>query len=369
MYLNKLKLSNFKNITETELSFCKNINCLVGENGVGKTNLLDAIHYLSFCKSYFNVIDGNNIKYDEEFFAIHGYYTFEENTDEKFSCSLKKGQRKLFRYGEKEYNRFSEHIGKIPLVMITPSDQELIIGSSELRRKFLDLVISQADIIYLDNLIKYNKVLEQRNRLLKHFSSTMSFDALSLQIWDEQLAGYGTQIHNKRKEFIDNFAELFQYYYNYITSDKELVSIEYQSSDLDENYLSLLFDSRERDRILNYTSIGVHKDDLILKMNDRNIRKYASQGQQKSFLLALKLAQFEYIFKRTKIKPILLLDDIFDKLDLSRISKLMQLVGSERFGQAFITDTQLGRVEDIFKKTNIEHKIYKLSERGIIDEK
>ncbi|MCK9163015.1 MAG: DNA replication/repair protein RecF [Bacteroidales bacterium] len=368
MYLNKLKLNNFKNISETELSFCKNVNCFVGENGVGKTNLLDSIHYLSFCKSYFNLIDGNNINYNEDFFAIHGFYNFDDNSNEKFSCSLRRGERKQFKCGDKEYNKFSQHIGKITLVMITPSDQELIIGASELRRRFLDLVISQADKLYLDNLIKYNKALEQRNRLLKHFSTNMSFDEDSIMIWDEQLINYGSKIHKKRKEFIKDFANLFQFYYNFITSEKEIVSLEYDSLDLENNYKQLLIDARHKDRVLGYTSIGVHKDDLGLRMDNRNIKKYASQGQQKSFLLALKLAQFEYIFKITKIKPILLLDDIFDKLDLNRISKLMELVGSDRFGQSFITDTQIGRIEDIFKSTDIEHKIYKLTEKGIVDE-
>lgn len=365
MYLNKLKLNNFKNITEVDLSFCKNVNCLVGENGVGKTNILDAIHYLSFCKSYFNVIDNNNIKYEKEFFAIHGFYTFDDKSNEKFSCSLKRGLRKQFKCVDKEYNKFSEHIGKIPLVMITPSDQELIIGGSELRRKFLDLVISQADILYLDNLIKYNKVLEQRNRLLKQFSQTMSFDNQSLQLWDEQLVAYGIEIYKKRKAFIEDFASLFQYYYNYISSDKEEVEITYNSEDFENNFQSLLLNARDKDRILNYTTVGVHKDDLSLKMKGHNVKKFASQGQQKSFLLALKLAQFEYILNQRKTKPILLLDDVFDKLDLKRINQLMLLVGSDRFGQVFVTDTQLGRVENIFKNTDIEHRIYTITDKGV----
>ena len=365
MYLNKLKLNNFKNITEVDLSFCKNVNCLVGENGVGKTNILDAIHYLSFCKSYFNVIDNNNIKYEEEFFAIHGFYTFDDKSNEKFSCSLKRGLRKQFKCEDKEYNKFSEHIGKIPLVMITPSDQELIIGGSELRRKFLDLVISQADILYLDNLIKYNKALEQRNHLLKYFSQTISFDAQSLQIWDDQLVAYGIEIHKKRKTFIGDFTSLFQYYYNYISSEKEEVEVTYNSEDFENNFQSLLLNARDKDRILNYTTVGVHKDDLSLKMKGYNVKKYASQGQQKSFLLALKLAQFEYILNQRKTKPILLLDDVFDKLDLKRINQLMLLVGSDRFGQVFVTDTQLGRVEDIFKNTDVEHRIYTITDKGV----
>lgn len=369
MYLNKLKLNNFKNISQAELTFCANVNCLVGENGVGKTNILDAIHYLSFCKSYFNVIDANNIKYDEDFFSIHGFYSFKENSIEKYSCVLKKAERKLFKCEDKEYNRFSEHIGKIPLVMITPSDQELIIGGSELRRKFLDLVISQVDTLYLDNLIKYNKALMQRNALLKHFYQTHTFNLQSLQIWDEQMISFGTIIHNRRKSFISEFSPIFQYYYNFISSEKEQVEISYVSDELADNYQELLNLSLERDRVLKYTSVGIHKDDLELSMNGNGVKKYASQGQQKSFLLALKLAQFEYIYKRTKIKPILLLDDVFDKLDLKRINQLLHLVGSDRFGQVFVTDTQLGRVESIFENTDMEHKIYTISEKGIENEK
>lgn len=365
MYLNKLKLSNFKNIEQAELSFCKKVNCLVGENGVGKTNILDSIHYLSFCKSYFNVIDSNNIRHNEDFFSIHGFYDFDNNGIEKFSCVLRKGERKLFKCDDKEYTRFSEHIGKIPLVMITPSDQELIVGGSELRRKFLDLIISQVDNLYLDNLIKYNKALVQRNTLLKHFYQTNTFSTESLKIWDEQMISYGSVIHNRRKSFIEEFSPIFQYYYNFISSDKEKVSLEYVSDDLENNYEKFLDDSIEKDRILRYTSIGIHKDDLGLMMNDNSVKRFASQGQQKSFLLALKLAQFEYIFKRTKIKPILLLDDIFDKLDLKRINQLLVLTAGERFGQVFITDTQLGRVESMFEQTNMEHKIYRISQKGI----
>lgn len=358
MYLHKLKLNNFKNIPEADLTFCPNVNCLVGLNGVGKTNILDSIHYLSFCKSYFSVIDSNNIKHDEEFFSIHGFYNYQDDIEEKYSCSLKKGNRKQFKNRDKEYNKLSEHIGKIPLVMITPSDQELIVGSGEIRRKFIDLVISQADIVYLDSLIQYNKALEQRNKLLKYFSESKSFDSISLSLWDEQLIHFGKEINRKRKEFIENFSEPFQDYYTLITSGKEIVSLDYLTKDYENDFENILLGNRERDRILNYTSSGVHKDDLGLMLNGYNVRKYASQGQQKSFLLALKLAQFEYLFNRKGIKPILLLDDVFDKLDLERIEQLIYLVGSDRFGQVFLSDTQIGRVESIFKKIDIEHKIF-----------
>lgn len=359
MYLNQLKVNNFRNINEIDMIFCENVNCFVGNNGVGKTNILDTIYYLSFCKSYFNTLDSANINNNENFFSIHGYYSSDSSGCEKYSCSLIKGQRKQFKCQDKDYNKFSEHIGKIPLVMITPSDQELIIGGSDIRRKFLDSVISQADLIYLDYLIQYNKALEQRNKLLRHFSSTQSFDDESLSIWDEQLIRYGREIHIKRKIFIKEFSIPFQYYYNLISSNKESIGIEYLTKDYEKDFKNILVKSREKDKILNYTSNGIHKDDLNLSLDNVNIKKYASQGQQKTFLIALKLAQFEYLYKQKGHKPILLLDDIFDKLDLNRIEQLIYLVGSDRFGQVFLTDTQIGRVESIFKKAYIEHKIYR----------
>ncbi|MFA5541469.1 MAG: DNA replication/repair protein RecF [Bacteroidales bacterium] len=358
MHLKHLKVNNFRNIESLDMEFCPNVNCFVGENGVGKTNILDAIYYLSFCKSYFNTQDNLNIRNNEEFFSIHGYYSFENKEEEKYSCSLVKGARKQFKCQDKEYSKFSEHIGKIPLVMITPSDQELILGGSEIRRKFIDLVISQADILYLDSLIQYNKALEQRNRLLKYFSQTQHFDEVSLFLWDEQLIRYGKEIYKKRKEFIEDFSQPFTYYYKLISSNKEEISIDYITMDYENEFNNILIENRQKDRVLSYTSLGPHKDDIFLGLDGVNIKKYASQGQQKTFLLALKLAQFEYLYKQNGQRPILLLDDIFDKLDLTRIEQLINLVGSERFGQVFLTDTQIGRIEDIFKRIDIEHKIY-----------
>jgi recF protein len=366
MHISRLKLNNFRNIKEADLLFCQNINCFVGANGVGKTNILDAIYYLSFCKSYFNILDANNISYGESFFAINGFYEMALDSKEHFSASMKKGEKKLFRFSDKEYTKLSEHIGKVPLVMITPLDERLIIGGSESRRRFVDSVISQADSIYLHNVIAYNKALEQKNSLLRKYSfGTMPTNCDSLDIWDEQLLRYGLLIYEKRKEFLLDFSPLFEFYYNYISSKKEKVSLSYKTNVYQQTFASMILSSRQRDLILTYSTIGVHKDDLNMSMEGYEIKKQASQGQQKSFLLALKLAQFEYLYKQRGIKPILLLDDVFDKLDAQRVSQLINLVGTERFGQVFITDTQQGRVEEIFENTQIEHKLFAVSEGGI----
>lgn len=362
MHLNKLTLSNFKNISQEEFSFCKNVNCFVGENGAGKTNILDAIYYLSLCKSYFSNIDANNIKHESDFFSIHGLYDMDENGNiEKYSCVVQRGVKKIFKLDDNPYTKLAQHICKIPLVIITPSDQELIIGQSFIRRKFVDIVLSQAIPLYVQNLSDYNRALQQRNICLKKCNSTSLSDLETIKLLDEQLISLGKEVHIARKKFINEFSSIVQYYYNYISSEKEQVRLQYQSQDLENNFRNLLLESRERDIFLGYTTIGVHKDDLLLKMNQYEVKKYASQGQQKSFLIALKLAQFEYLFKKTKLKPILLLDDIFDKLDLSRIKQLMSLVGSDRFGQVFLTDTQIERIKEIFLNQDVEHRIYKIS--------
>lgn len=361
MHLKQLKINNYRNLEDLSMTFSEKINCFVGENGVGKTNILDTIYYLSFCKSYFNTQDQRNIRTDQEYFTIHGEYDFEQSI-ERFSCALKKGDKKKFRCGDKDYNRFSEHIGKIPLVMITPSDQEIILGGSEVRRRFVDQVISQADNVYLDNLIQYNRAIEQRNKLLKYFQQNNSFDETSLSIWDEQMIRYGKEINKKRREFVEEIKPPFEYYYDYISSGKENIDIRYSSSNYEEDFEAILLEARQKDRVMGHSTVGVHRDDIDLLLDGINIKRYASQGQQKTFLLALKLAQFEYLYKHKKEKPILLMDDIFDKLDLGRIEQLINLVGSDRFGQVFLTDTQIGRVESIFENKDIKHKIYRYNE-------
>ena len=362
MYLKKIKIANFKSYTNLEVSFSSNINCIVGNNGVGKTNLLDAIYYLSFTKSYFNSLDNQNIKYTEPFFAIHGSYSFSDFTDlDQVSCVQKRGQNKQVKYNKKTYSRISDHIGKIPLVMVSPYDQDLIQGGSELRRKFLDGVISQTDNLYLEELLQYQKALDQRNKLLKRFHEDRYFDEELLQLWDEQLVRLGQPIYDKRKQFLKSFLPIFNGYFKLISNSAEIVSIEYDSQlNGADDYLLLLRTSWTKDSYTQYTTVGIHKDDLVFRIGEENfpIKKFGSQGQQKTFVLALKLAQFEYIASSRNLKPILLLDDVFDKLDMERVKQLIVLVGSERFGQVFLTDTQKERIEMMFQDMELEHEVF-----------
>lgn len=357
MYLTNFKLTNFKTYAELDVDFCSNINCLVGNNGVGKTNLLDAVYYLSFCKSFFNSIDSQNIRQGEDFFAIHGNYRFEQD-QVTVSCIQKKGQPKQVRWNKKSYKTFGEHIGRIPLVIISPVDQNIIMGGSELRRKFVDGVISQTDKGYLDHLLQYQKALDQRNRLLKQFYEDRQWDEPSIAIWDEQLVRHGQVLYQGRKEFLDDFRPLFADYYSWITNSQEAAVLGYVSRS-EIPFEQQLQEARQDDKYALYTTVGPHKDDLELAIGDFNIKKFGSQGQQKTFVLALKLAQFEYIYRRCGQKPILLLDDIFDKLDMLRVTQLIHLVGSDRFGQVFLTDTQPGRVENIFAQIpQVEHALF-----------
>lgn len=358
MYLKKLQLSNFKNCTSAELDFSDKINCFIGNNGAGKTNILDAIYYLSFCKSYFNSIDTQNIKHDEDFFAVHGEYFNQEKTNDRVSCVQKRAKKKSFKINKKEYDRFADHIGLIPLVMISPYDRDLINDGSELRRKYIDGVISQFDNIYLKKLIDYNKTLLQRNAQLKHFVERHYFDKDSLQIWNDKLAELGAIIFDKRKSFLQEFNPLFESFYKYLSADNEKVEIEYNSQLFDANLLDLLDENLEKDRMVKYTTNGIHKDDLIFNINGFPVKKFGSQGQQKSFVIAIKLAQFEFTRQKKGFKPILLFDDIFDKLDHDRVQQIIHLVNENNFGQIFITDTQRQRVENIFKQADIDHKIF-----------
>lgn len=357
MHLKQLSLVNFKNYEESELFLSKQANCFTGNNGEGKTNVLDAIHYLSFCKSFFNPIDSHNIKHEAPFFLIQGHYEL-NNVEEEIYCGLKKNQKKVFKRNKKEYNRLADHIGLFPLVMISPSDSDLITEGSESRRKFIDSVISQFDKKYLEALISYNKIISQRNALLKHFGKTGSFDAESLEIWDMQLIVQGHKIHAVRKDFLEGFTPIFQHYYEQISGNKEQVNITYSSHLNEAGFEHVLANALQKDRFVEYTSAGTHKDNLIFTINGYPVKKYASQGQQKSFLIALKLAQFDVIKKQKEIAPILLLDDIYDKLDDLRVQQLMQLVCSENFGQLFITDTHPTRLSDIFKRSSVDYKAF-----------
>jgi DNA replication and repair protein RecF len=359
MHLQKITLVNFKNFEFQTFDFQQEINCFVGNNGVGKTTVLDAIYYLSFAKSYFNPAATQNIKHSEEFFMIEGEYQINDKID-NVVCSLKRGNKKVVKRNGKVYEKFSEHIGFLPLVIISPGDSDLIVEGSDTRRKFMDNVISQSDKLYLQTIIKYNKVLAQRNSLLKYFAANRTFDALNLKVYDEQLESYGSVIFKRRTEFLEVFIPIFKERYAAISSSKEQVSLVYKTQ-LDEGSLLELFaQNMERDRLLQYTSVGIHKDDLSFEIDGYPIKKFGSQGQQKSYLIALKLAQFDFIKSQANIKPILLLDDIFDKLDDLRVEQLINLVNNDEFGQLFISDTHKQRTEDVVKKTNQPYKIFQL---------
>lgn len=359
MFLKRLSLINYKNFDSQIFEFDSKINCFVGPNGVGKTNALDAIYHLSFGKGYFNPIGSQNISHGEDFFVIDGEF---ENLDreEKIICSLKKGMKKIIKRNGKVYDRLSDHIGLLPLVIISPADRDLIIEGSETRRKFLDGVISQSDKAYLQTLINYNKVLLQRNSLLKYFMANQTFDAGTLAIYDEQLSQYGTAIFKKRLHFIEAFIPIFKEQYGVISGGNEVVGLSYDSKLLEEDLLGLLARNIEKDRVLQYTSVGIHKDDLNFEIASHPIKKFGSQGQQKSFLIALKFAQFQFIKEQAKTTPILLLDDIFDKLDEHRVAQIVKLVDNENFGQIFISDTHAERTENIVKQIHQSYKIFKL---------
>ena len=359
MYLKKLSLINYKNFDASEFEFDQNINCFVGNNGVGKTNVLEAIYFLSFTKGYFNSVVSQHIKHQSDFFVIDGSYTINKRL-ENINCSLKKGAKKIIKRNGKEYEKITEHIGYIPLVIISPIDNNLIAEGSNIRRKFIDGVISQSDTKYLHQLIDYNKILTQRNSLLKYFAANRTYDALNIEVYNEQLATLGESIHKKRAAFLEDFIPIFKKRYKHLSNGNEEVNLQYKSQLFDANLKTLLEESIDKDKLIQYTSTGIHKDDLIFKIEDYPIKKYGSQGQQKSYLIALKLAQFDFIQKQSKIKPLLLLDDIFDKLDESRVTQLLQLVNDEKFGQLFISDTNAKRTEKIIKKTNQSYKMFPL---------
>ena len=359
MYLKKISLFNYKNFSEANFEFDTKINCFVGKNGIGKTNVLDAIYHVSYGKSYFNPLAIQNIKHGEEFFVIDAELE-KENRAEQIVCSLKKGQKKILKRNGKVYDKFSDHIGFVPLVIISPADRDLIIEGSETRRKFMDSVISQLDAIYLQQLIQYQKIISQRNALLKYFALNHVFDNDTLSIYNEQLNEFAQSIFEKRKSFIEEFIPIFNKHHQAITDSQETVQLVYESHLFENDLLTLLQENLSKDKALQYTSVGVHKDDLSFEIDSHPIKKFGSQGQQKSFLIALKLAQFEFLKKQSGVKPILLFDDIFDKLDESRVAKIVEMVNSDTFGQLFISDTHPERTETIVKSTHQSYKIFNL---------
>ena len=360
MFLRYLKLTNFKSYEEAEFSFDENVNGIVGRNGSGKTNLLDAIYYLSFCKSYFSAQDVFSVRFDTDFFAIHGeFHNTETQNNTQVSCTYKNGHKSM-RANKKEYSRLSAHIGLFPVVMVSPYDSDIIHGGSELRRKFFDTIISQFDAEYLQQLISYRKLLMQRNALLKQMFESRKMDASICQIIDEQMIPLGNFIFTRRQDFIQNISPIFQKHYQQLSDGRETVEIQYQSGLLTSSYTEGLQSASVADARSGFSNFGVHKDDFLFLINGQPVKRYGSQGQQKSFSLALRLAQFDYSYERKKIKPILLLDDIFDKLDKARISELLNMVGQDHFGQVFISDTDENRVKQILGEFGIQHQILKI---------
>ncbi len=359
MYLKNLALFNYRSFSEATFTFDHKINCFVGRNGIGKTNVLDAIYHLAYGKSYFNPLAVQNIKHGEEFFVIDGEFE-KMNRAEQIVTSLKKGQKKILKRNGKAYDKFSDHIGFIPLVIISPADTDLITEGSDIRRRFLDSVISQLDSDYLQMLIRYQKVISQRNALLKYFASNRIFEPETLSLYDEQLDSLGEPIYEARKNFLTNFLPIFNRYHHLITESAENVALVYQSHLTESKTSQLLRDSLAKDRALQYTSAGVHKDDLSFEIDGHPIKKFGSQGQQKSFLIALKLAQFDFVRKQSGEKPILLFDDIFDKLDEVRVGKIVTMVNNDEFGQLFISDTHAQRTEAIVKQTHQSYKMFHL---------
>ena len=365
MILKHISILNYKNLEQVELDFSQNLNCIIGQNGMGKTNILDAVYYLSFCKSAFNSIDSQNIMHDRDFLVVQGFYETESGDKEIIYCGLKRKQKKQFKRNKKEYTRLSDHIGFIPLIMVSPSDNDLIAGGSEERRRFMDVVISQYDKEYLDALIRYNKALVQRNSLLKNEDMP---DEDVMTIWEEMMAASGEIVYKKRLTFIEEFIPVFQSIYSKISQDKEKVGLSYESHGALGGLAEIFKNNRIKDKIMGYSLRGIHKDDLIMTLGDFPIKREGSQGQNKTFLIALKLAQFDFL-KRTgsNTTPILLLDDIFDKLDASRVEQIVRMVSGDKFGQIFITDTNREHLDKILQKAEGEYKVFNV-ENGEVNE-
>lgn len=366
MILKSLKIQSFKNLEEKELLFSEKLNCFTGNNGAGKTNILDALYYLSFTKSYFNTSDQQNMKYGHDFFVLKGEYEINEKI-ETIYCAYSSAKKKIFKRNDKAYKKFSEHIGLLPAVIISPDDILLISGSAEERRKYIDSVISQYDKSYLYELIRYNKILSQRNRLLKNFNLNGYFDKDTIDVYNDQLHQSGTDIFEKRTHFVKKLIPVFNSYYEKISLRKEQVDLKYMSHLYINDLKELLRENEGRDKVLGYTSKGIHRDDLNFEINAHSLRKTGSQGQQKSFLTALKFAQFEFIKEQSQIKPILLLDDVFDKFDSERVEEIIKLTGDDNFGQIFITDTNPARVRKLVDGEKDDFKIFHVNKGRIAD--
>ena len=356
-YLKKISIINYKNIVDKEYNLDPKINCFVGNNGVGKTNILDSIYHLALGKSYFNLRNDQLINKNEDFMVIDGLFNL-NGKKENIICSIKRGDKKNLKRNGKTYKKFSNHIGLIPVVLISPYDNDLINEGSSERRKFIDSIISQNNKEYLINLIAYSRVIQNRNSLLKQYNKSVDFDLDTIKIYDDQIIKLSEPIFMARKNFFNDFKDLVIEKYDQISENQEKISIEYKSDLFDSEIKNLIENSFQKDIILQYTSSGIHKDDFIFNLDGSRIKKFGSQGQQKSFLIALKLAQFEYLKNKTGNSPILLLDDIFDKLDLIRVKRIVEIVNSTNFGQLFLSDTDRERIEKVLSSLNLSSKIF-----------
>ena len=370
MILERLSIINYKNIREAQLTLSPKINCFIGHNGAGKTNVLDAVYFLSFCHSAHTTQDSLVIKHGEEFFVLEGDYS--DAGDQSASdtqhldiyCGMKRGTKKHFKRNKKEYKRLSEHIGLIPLVMVSPSDTLLIEGGSEERRRLMDLVISQYDRNYIDSINRYNKALQQRNVMLKLEDEP---DPEVMSLWEEQMAIEGERIYERRAAFVKELVPIFQHYYERISDNKEQVAIEYVSHCQRGPLLEVIQRDRQKDRIMGFSLHGVHRDDLVFSLGGHPLKREGSQGQHKTFVISLKLAQFDFL-RRTnnQTTPLLLLDDIFDKLDAGRVEQIVRLVAGDEFGQIFITDTNREHLDSILSRSSHDYKIFHVN-NGEID--
>ncbi len=372
MILNRLSIINYKNIGQATLELSPKINCFIGSNGVGKTNVLDAVYYLSFCRSANNPTDAQVIRHEQPFCMLEGEYVMEQAPDAQhilISCGMKRGTKKHFKRNKKEYKRLSEHIGLIPLVTVSPADTMLIEGGSEERRRLLDMIIAQYDRTYIDTLALYNNALQQRNTMLRQASEGASYDPLLMQLWEEQMASAGESIYKRRAEFISQIVPVFQDYYTQISGAGEEVALEYTSHCQRGPLLEVIQCDRHKDVAVGYSLHGIHRDDLLFTLGGHPMKREGSQGQNKTYVTSLKLAQFDFL-KRTALQttPLLLLDDIFDKLDAARVEQIVRLVGSDTFGQIFITDTNREHLDQILQTTALDYKIFHVN-GGEIEQK
>lgn len=359
MILTDISIQNYKNITDANLTFSPNINCFIGDNGEGKTNLLDAVYFLSFTHSMFSNIDSQMMRHETDFFMLKGHYLHDDGaTEETVYAGMKRGVKKQFKRNNKAYKKLAEHIGLVPLIIVSPDDVMLISGGSEERRRLLDIVISQYDNAYIDYLMRYNKALQQRNALLKQEDEP---DEMLLTLWEEEMARNGEEIFHRRSDFVERFIPVFNELYSRISGEKESVSLRYVSHCQRGPLLEVIQRDRHKDRAVGYSLHGIHRDDLEMLIGGYPMKREGSQGQTKTYVISLKLAQFDFLRRtNSKTTPLLLLDDIFDKLDARRVENIVNIVSSDEFGQIFITDTNRDHLDRILSASQSDYRIFKV---------